>query len=70
MRRGGAVLMGEMKKVGRWFGSATHAWRRAIDGSVQCGGVAVPMGAGGGKRRPSGPYWAKRPSGAGRFRWE
>jgi hypothetical protein len=66
--------MGEMKKVGRRFGLATHAQRRAADGGTWHGGVvggaAVPMGARGGRRRPSGPYRAKRPSGAGQFRWE
>jgi hypothetical protein len=66
-------LDGEMK-VGHRFGSATRTWRRAADGGARRGGVAggaaVPMEAGGGRRRPGGPYRAKRPSGAGRFRWE
>jgi hypothetical protein len=31
---GGVVLVGETKKVGCWFGSATHTWRRAADGSA------------------------------------
>jgi hypothetical protein len=43
----------EMKKVGRRFGSATRARRRAADGGVRCGsaaeGAAVPMGARGGR---------------------
>jgi hypothetical protein len=39
---GGIVLMGEMKKVGRRFGSATHAWRSAADGAT------VPTGGDGG----------------------
>jgi hypothetical protein len=63
-------LDGEMKKVGRWYGSATHAQRRAADGDAQrgsaAGGVAVLMGAGGGRRRPGGLYRAERPSGAER----
>jgi hypothetical protein len=66
--------MGEMKKVGHQFGSATHAWRRAADGGARrdgvAGGAAVPMGAGGGRRRPGGPYWAERRSRVGRIWWE
>jgi hypothetical protein len=66
--------MGEIKKVGRWFGSATRAWRRAADGGAWHGGATrgavVPMGAGGGRRRPGGPYRAKRPSRVGQFQWE
>jgi hypothetical protein len=58
--------MGEMKKVGRQFGSATRARRRAAEGGARHGGTAggavVPMGARGGTRRPGGPYWAERPS--------
>jgi hypothetical protein len=73
-RPSGVVLLGEMKKVGCRFGSATHAWRRAADGGARhggaVGGAVLPMGARGGRRRPSGPYRAERPSGAGRFRWE
>jgi hypothetical protein len=46
-------LDGEMKKVGRRFGSATHTQRRAAEGGAQrggsVGGVAVPMRAGGGR---------------------
>jgi hypothetical protein len=38
-RRGGVVLVGEMKKVGRRFGSDTHTWRRAIDGGAGRGGA-------------------------------
>jgi hypothetical protein len=48
--------MGEMKKVERRFGSATHVQRRAADGGARrggsAGGAAVPMGAGGGRRCP------------------
>jgi hypothetical protein len=54
--------MGEMKKVGRWFGSATRAWRRAADG----GAAARPEG----RWCRWESYWAERPSGAGQFQWE
>jgi hypothetical protein len=37
-RWGGVVLVGEMKKVGHRFGSATRVWRRAADGSAGQGG--------------------------------
>jgi hypothetical protein len=37
-RRGGVVLVGEMKKVGRQFGSATRMWRRVACGSAGLGG--------------------------------
>jgi hypothetical protein len=71
---GRSQLIGQMKKVGRRFGSATHGRRRAADGGARCGGAmrgaVVPLGAGGGRRRPGGPYWAERPIGAGQFRWE
>jgi hypothetical protein len=33
-RRGGIVLVGEIKKKGRQFGSTTHTWRRAAAGGV------------------------------------
>jgi hypothetical protein len=63
-----------------WFGSsrveeggsqrhtARQSGRRGsgADGSQRW----EPMQVGGGSRRPGGPYWAKRPSGAGRFRGE
>jgi hypothetical protein len=73
-RWGGAILMVEMKKVGHRFGSATRARRRAADGGARRGGAdggaGVPMGAGGGRRRPGGLYRAERPSGVGWFQWE
>jgi hypothetical protein len=37
--RGGIVLVGEMKKAGHWFGSATHARRRAADSDARRGGT-------------------------------
>jgi hypothetical protein len=30
--------VGEMKKAGRWFGSATRTWRRVADGGAGRGG--------------------------------
>jgi hypothetical protein len=36
-RRGDVVLVGEMKKVGRWFGLATRTWRRAVDSGADQG---------------------------------
>jgi hypothetical protein len=48
--------MGEMKKMGRWFGSATHAWRRAADGCAR-------RGSGSGEteeeENPGRPVWAE-----------
>jgi hypothetical protein len=71
---GRSQLIREMKKVGHRFSSATRGRRKAADGGARRGGaargVAVPMGAGGGRRCPGGPYWAERPIGAGQFRWE
>jgi hypothetical protein len=40
-RRGGIILVGEMKKSGRRFGSASHPWRRAADGGTGRGGSGL-----------------------------
>jgi hypothetical protein len=37
-RRGGVILVGEMKKAGHRFGSATRTRRRAVDGDAGRGG--------------------------------
>jgi hypothetical protein len=48
--------MGEMKKAGRRFGSATHAWRRAADGCARRGGSSGMTEE---EESPGGPVWAE-----------
>jgi hypothetical protein len=40
-------LIGEMKKVGRRFGSATRVWRRAVDGCAWRGNTDRSGGSSG-----------------------
>jgi hypothetical protein len=42
-RHGGVILVGEMKKAGRRFVSATHTWRRAADDGAGWGGGGSGM---------------------------
>jgi hypothetical protein len=63
-RQGGVILVGEMKKAGRRFSSATCTWRRAADGGVGRGGggsgeTKEEEGSGGpGMGRKSKMSWA------------
>jgi hypothetical protein len=64
--RGRPVDEGEMKGVGRWFGSAPPRCWRAAHGGAWCGGAlgeaAVAQASKGGRRPPGGQKWAAQAS--------